>query len=146
MKKKYIILTVILLSVLTIAPKLVLAATSSDLKVCEYAGVLRTLKIVGICINIVKIVVPILIIGTAMVSLFKTVTSGKADDLKGSYVQIIKKIIAGLIIFIIPTLLDFTFDTLLEYDDSEYIACTNCLFDTGNCVIPDKDPETYVED
>ena len=145
MKKKYIILTVILLSVLTIAPKLVLAATSSDLKFCEYAGVLRTLKIVGICINIVKIVVPILIIGTAMVSIFKTVTSGKADDLKGSFSLIVKKLIAGLIIFLIPCALDFAFDSLIGYDDSGFTACSNCLLDTGNCTIPTEDPSTYTD-
>ena len=147
MKKKHIILLVLALCILTIAPHIVMAAkTSSELRFCEYGGVLRTFKILGMCINIIKIVVPLIIIGTAMVSIFKTVTSGKADDLKASFSLIVKKLIAGLIIFVLPTALDFAFDTLLEYDDSEYIACTNCLFDTEDCVIPETDPNTYIED
>lgn len=144
MKKKHIIILLIALSVLTIAPHIVMAAkTSNELRFCEYSGVLRTFKILGMCINIIKIVVPLIIIGTAMVSIFKTVTSGKADDLKGSFTLIVKKLIAGLIIFVLPTALDFAFDTLLEYDESGFTACSNCLLDTGNCNIPTDDPSTY---
>jgi hypothetical protein len=144
MKKKHIILLLIILSVLTIAPHIVLAAkTSSQLRFCEYSGVLRTFKILGMCINIIKVVVPLLIIGTAMVSIFKTVTSGKADDLKASFSVIVKKLIAGLVIFFVPTILDFAFDTLIGYDDSGFTACSNCLLDTGNCNIPTEDPSTY---
>lgn len=146
MKTKHIIILAITLAILTIAPDLVLAATSSELKICEYAGVLRTLKILGMVINIIKIVVPLIIIAGAIMSVFKTVSSGKADDLKASFTLILKKVIAGLIIFLLPTALDFMFDSLLEYDDSEFTACSNCLLDTGNCVIPDSDPDTYVED
>lgn len=146
MKTKHIILLVLILSVLAISPELVLAAkTSSELRFCEYAGVLRTFKIIGMCINIVKIVVPLIIIGTAMVSIFKTVTSGKADDLKGSFSLIVKKLIAGLIIFLIPSALDFAFDSLIGYDDSGFTACSNCLLDTGNCTIPTEDPSTYTD-
>ena len=144
MKKKHIIILLIALSVLTVAPHIVMAAkTSSQLRFCEYSGVLRTFKILGMCVNIIKIVVPLIIIGTAMVSIFKTVSSGKADDLKGSFTLIVKKLIAGLIIFLLPTALDFAFDTLLEYDDSGFTACSNCLLDTGNCNIPTDDPSTY---
>ena len=55
----------------------------------------------------------------------------------------VKKLIAGLIIFLLPTALDFMFDSLLQYDDSAFTACSNCLFDTGNCSIPTTDPNTY---
>lgn len=145
MKTKHIVLLVLILSVLTIAPNIVLAATSSELRICEYGGVLRTLKILGMALNIIKIVIPLIIIGTAMISVFKTVSSGKAEDLKGSFSLIVKKIIAGLIIFLIPTALDYVFDSLLEYDDSAFTACSNCLLDTGNCTIPTEDPSTYTD-
>ena len=54
MKKRNILLIALTLSVLAIAPKLVLAATSSQLRICEYAGVLRTLKIFGIVLIIIN--------------------------------------------------------------------------------------------
>lgn len=136
---------VIFLMILSIIPNVVMAATSSELRICEYSGVLRTLKILGMCLNIAKVVVPLIIIGTAMVSIFKTVMSGKADDLKGSFTLIVKKLIAGLIIFYIPTILDFTFDSLIGYDDSGFTACSNCLLDTDNCTIPEEDPPTYTD-
>ena len=145
MNKKNYFIILVLLSVLTILPDLVLAATTSEIRFCEYAGVLRTFKILGIIINIVKIVVPLLIIGTAIVSVFKTVTSGKDDDLKASFIIIVKKLIAGLIIFLLPSTVDFAFDTLIGNDTSKFTSCTNCLLDTGNCTIPEEDPSLYTD-
>ena len=145
MNKKNYLITLLVLSVLTILPDLVLAATTSEIRFCEYAGVLRTFKILGVIINIVKIVVPLIIIGTAMVSVFTTVTSGKSDELKASFMIIVKKLIAGLIIFLLPSTLDFAFDTLIGNDTSKFTSCTNCLLDTGNCTIPDEDPSIYTD-
>lgn len=123
----------------------VYAATTSKIRFCDYAGVRRTFMILGIVINLVKIIVPLILMATAMIGLSKTIISGKPDDFKASLMQVIKQTVAALVIFILPTLLDFVFDTLVGYDDSGFTVCTNCLLDTNNCTIPDKDPQVYEE-
>ena len=101
--------------------------------------------ILGVIINIVKIVVPLILIITGMIAFSKTIISGKTEDMTASISLLAKKIIAGLIVFLIPSVLDFTFDTLIGADDSSFTECTNCLLDTENCTIPESDPSTYTE-
>ncbi len=143
---KKLIILLVLFFVAILSVNVVYAATSSKIKFCDYGGVRRTFKIIGIIINLVKIIVPLILTFSGMVGISKTIISGKFDDLKGGIIQLSKQAVAGLIIFIIPGLLDFVFDSLVEYDDSNFTACTNCLLDTNNCSIPDEDPEVYTED
>lgn len=124
----------------------VYAATSSKIKFCDYGGVRRTFKTLGIIINLVKIIVPLILMGSAMIGMSKTIMSGKVDDFKASLLQVVKQVLAGLIIFILPTLLDFVFDSLVDYDTTGFTVCSNCLLDTNHCSIPDKDPEIYTAD
>lgn len=124
---------------------IVYAATSAELHFCEYSGVLRSLKIAGILLVIVKILIPILLMATAMMSFAKTIISGKTEDLTGSLMLLVKKLIAGLIIFFIPGLVDYAFDSFIGYDDSNFLACTTCLLDIENCVIPETDPSIYTD-
>ena len=55
--------------------------------------------IVGIIINIVKIVVPLIIIITGMIAFAKPIISGKTEDLTGNAMILLKKFIAGVAIF-----------------------------------------------
>lgn len=53
---------------------------------------------------------------------------------------ILKRAIAGLLIFFIPTIVNYCFQTLVEVvDASEYQACSTCLLDFNNCEIPEED-------
>lgn len=143
-RKKYIIYTLFLL--LFCGINLVYAETSTKLNFCAYAGVRRTLMIIGIIIIIAKIIIPLIITITGMITFFKTVLSGKDDDFKNSISILAKKIVAGLIIFFLPTVINYAFEALVGYDDSGYTACSTCLLDVDNCEIPDEDPTTYTED
>lgn len=142
-KNRYIIFALFLL--LFCGLNIVYAGTTTKLNFCAYAGVRRTLMIIGIIIIIAKIVIPLIIIITGMISFFKTVISGKDDDFKSSIGILAKKIVAGLIIFFLPTVINYAFEALVGYDDSGYTACSTCLLDVDRCVIPDEDPETYTE-
>lgn len=143
---KLLIFALLFLFVL-LSGSVVYAATSSKIKFCDYGGVRRTFMIIGILINLVKIVVPLILIITAMIAFSKTILSGKTEDFKGSLMQVVKQLIAGLIIFFLPTLLDFVFDTLVtDYDPSGFTVCTYCMFEPDKCTIPDKDPEVYTGD
>ena len=55
----------------------VYAATSSKLYFCQRPDILRMFKIIGIIISIVKILVPIVLIFSAIARLTKVIISGK---------------------------------------------------------------------
>ena len=137
-----IIFLIALLSVPTIA----LAATSAKIAFCDYGGVRRTFMILGIIINIVKIVVPLIIIISGMVAFAKPILSGKTEDLTGTGMILAKKIIAGIVIFYIPTILNFAFELNPDYDKTSYYQCTECMNNPDGCTIPTTDPTTYTQD
>jgi len=137
---------IILFMSLFLAASIVHAAPSSSIKFCDYAGTRRTFKMIGLFINLARIIVPLIIIITESISLTKVIISGKQEDLSDNWRILVRKIIAGLVIFFLPTIIDFTIDSLVGYDDSGFTQCSNCLLDTGHCTIPDKDPEVYDED
>jgi len=137
---------IIVLMVAFLSINIVYAATASQIKFCDYGGVRRTFKIIGIIINIAKVLVPMLIILTEIISITKVIISGKQEDLFENWKILVRKIIAGLVIFIIPTVIDFTIDNLVGYSDSGFAQCSNCLLDTNHCTIPTTDPSTYSED
>lgn len=146
-KKNKLTIITILTIVLSFGLDIVYAKTSAKLSICAYPGTLRMFKILGILLIILKIVVPLLIMITAIISFVQPIMSGKADDIKAKGLVLVKKLIAGLAIYIIPTILPTMFETLIpDYDDSDIYACTTCLLDVDNCTIPDSDPETYVKD
>ena len=68
-------------------------------------------------------VVPPIIIITSSVNLYKSVHSGKSDDLKDGMKQLVKKIIAGLVVMILPTLIAYLFNNLAGFNDIDVFAC-----------------------
>ena len=84
---------------------------------CTNPYILRVMFILVAVLKIVCIVVPIIIMGTTMVKAFNAVVSGKEDDLKEILPVTVKKIIAGLVIFFLPTILNMCFSLV---GDSSY--------------------------
>ena len=67
---------------------------------------LKTLKIVHYLLVIAKIIVPLLLIVLGSVEFGKASLSGNADDLEKVIQSFIKKLVVGLAIFLIPTIVD----------------------------------------
>ena len=88
------------------------------------------LKIAGYTIIIIKIITPLAIILMGSFDFYKAVSSGKQDDLKKQAIMIGNRVLVGLIIFFLPTIIKTTLNFLSG--DSEYISCINCLFDPTN--------------
>lgn len=141
---KQILIGVIFFTILCLGN--VYAKTISNINPCEFQATLRLLKLLGLVIIAIKILVPLLLIFMCIKDTFKPIMSGKPEDLAGLVPTFFKRIAAGLIIFFIPTIVNYCTNNLVEFDDSAYKECTTCLFEPNNCVIPDKDPDTYVED
>ena len=142
-KYKYIILIGLFAIVCTVDT--VYAKTIVDFNICEFRSTLQLLKLIGIVVNIVKILLPLLLIFMCIKEAFKAVVSGKQDDMVGMLPKFFKRFIAAAIIFFIPGIVNYAVDYLVEFDDKDFKECTTCLFEPDSCTIPDKDPVLYEE-
>ena len=125
----------------------VAAKTIVDFNICEFRETLQLLKLIGIVLNIVKILLPLLIIFMCIKDGYKAVVSGKQDDLIGMLPSFFKRFFAAALIFFAPTIVDFGVGYLVDFDESpEFYECTTCLFDPGNCDIPEESPDLYEEE
>lgn len=142
-KYKYVILIGLFAIVCTIDT--VYAKTIVDFNICEFRATLQLLKLIGIVINIVKILLPLLLIFMCIKEAFKAVISAKQDDLVQMLPKFFKRFLAAAIIFFIPGIVNYAVDYLVEFDDKDFKECTTCLFEPDSCTIPDKDPVLYEE-
>ncbi len=88
------------------------------MSLCGTAEVLNVIRIIKIFITIIKIVVPILLIVSAMTTYLKAVTSG---DLQKSNKALLNKVLAGVIIFLVPTVVSVIIN--VAWTDSEVNQC-----------------------
>ena len=100
---------------------------------CSNEGVSDAFRILGMIVYILKIAAPLLIIVTGMIDYFKAVTSSDEEALSKATESLIRRIISGVIVFLLPTiiwsiinLLDIT-DGIHDLDDSSFGVCTRCL-------------------
>ncbi len=70
------------------------------LSICDMPETLSVLRIIQIVITIIKVVVPILLIVSAMIELVRAVTNSELNKISK---PIVNKIIAAILIFLIPT-------------------------------------------
>ncbi len=120
-------------------------------KFCTDPYVARTLKFIGLLLVLAKILIPALIIGLGFVDLAKIVISGKMDTAKKQAVNIVKRVIIGVAIFLIPTILITIYNVAYSIaTDSEVVTdgnlhvpknfknCVGCILDATNenaCII-----------
>lgn len=64
----------------------------------------QVIALVRFILNIICIAVPIIMILMGTIDLFKAVTAGKDDDIKKKQKALITRIIAGVLVFLVPTI------------------------------------------
>ncbi len=121
------------------------SAEETTFDFCEQNGVLWTFKIVGYALFIIKIVIPIIIVIMGMLDFSKAVIASDDNQIKKSSISLIKRAIAGLVIFLIPTIINFAF-SLVEAvrienggGDSSTKDCITCLVDPNSQACPTQD-------
>lgn len=97
---------------------------------CTNPGFLRVFLFAGIAFKIITILVPLIIIATIMMSAFSAVTSGKEEDLKKLLPASSKKIIAGLVIFFLPTIVEFAVSLTGKTFEDLSLCVTNANLET----------------
>lgn len=93
------------------------------------------LKFIGYIVFILKIIVPILLLIFGMIDLFKAVTGGKDGEIMKSLKSFAFRVIAGVLIFFVPTIISFVFSLVDGFDEvtSEYNVCQTCILNVSKC-------------
>lgn len=90
----------VLLNVLIFMPVSVLAVD------CESAFGTELYNFIQDVYTAIRIVVPILVIVFSAKDMLTAVTAGKADEMKKAQASMIKRIIIGVVIFFVPTIIE----------------------------------------
>lgn len=108
-------------------------------KFCTDDGVKKSLRFIGYLLLVVKIFVPLIIIVIGSFDFYKSVTSGKDEDLKKDITRLGRRVVTGIIIFFIPTIVNFLLSTVASWsgDHTRYTSCTSCLFNPTSCSVND---------
>ena len=90
---------------------------------------LLVFQVIGYIIVIIKILVPIILIILGSIDLGKASISQDEKALKDAVTKFCKRILIGLIIFFIPTILDFFLSLVSGVSEtaSDFEPCTDCL-------------------
>lgn len=71
---------------------------------CGNSGVQTIFTILGFGVTAIKIAIPIILILWGMLDMGKAVTSGKDDEIKKQLVTFLKRAIAAILVFFIPSI------------------------------------------
>lgn len=101
----------------------------------EVEGVFTT---IGWVFFIIKIVVPIILVVLGSIDMGKAVVSNKDDEIKKSAGVLLKRVVLGVLIFFIPTILSFVVELIGGEDiynenSGTFGKCTACMFNPSKC-------------
>lgn len=108
-------------------------------EICSMPQYRKTVRFFGTIVTFAKYIVPIIIIAFGIMDLYKAVTGAKDDEIKKSFKAIMVRIAAGVLIFLLPGLVQFFFNMLNEWSNYkvDVCCCTECLLnsscDTNSC-------------
>lgn len=93
-------------------------------------NVMNTVRFAGYIIFFLEIAIPLIIIIVGTVDLGKAVISGDDKAVKDASTSIIKRIVAGIIIFFIPTVISLTTSAITSFTPvkSKYERLNSCLY------------------
>lgn len=94
--------------------------------------------ILGYVIFGIKVVVPLLLIISGMIDLAQAVMKQKEDDIKKAQSLLIKKLITGVLVFLVITIVSIVVG--LVFDNTEWKNCTKCALSpfSEGCYVVDN--------
>ena len=93
------------------------------------------LEFIGNIVLIFKIIIPIIIIIFGSVDFFRAVVGAKDDEIKKAGRILLFRVLAGVIIFLIPTIVSVIFNLVSDFANlkGSFKYCQRCVFDVRNC-------------
>lgn len=102
---------------------------------CEQQRIRSAFKILGYALFVLKIVVPLLLMGLAVWDFFRAMISSDDKANREAISKLIRRAIIAVIIFIIPSVLNYALllvDGAIE-TTSKFTDCTTCLLNPKDC-------------
>jgi len=90
---------------------------------CRTSGGLRALLLLNIVVRIIFVIVPIVIIVTSIISLVNAIRGNTQDEMSKFVGTFIRKVVAGIFVFLIPTIITFAFTNLTGEDYYDLKVC-----------------------
>ncbi len=105
------------------------SASEDVLPICQSEAIV-SFQLIGVVIYIIKILIPVMIIIIGSFSLGKAILTGDDKDTKKAFGLIVRKLIAGIIIFFVPTIINVVLNLVNELDivQNKFELCSNCVF------------------
>lgn len=103
---------------------------------CEEPDVLRAISFFGYMLLFAKLLIPLIIIVMGTMDFYKAVVADKSDEIKTQSIRFLKRIILGIIVFFIPTILN-SFMLLVDgYTELEvkHKNCITCAVYPTKCI------------
>lgn len=102
---------------------------------CSDPNFIAPFRFIGRIFSVIKILIPLLIIGFGVWDFFRAVVAAKDDEIKKSMKSLIMRVISGIIIFFIPAIIHFVFRLIDEWDnyESDYSKCSLCITEPNKC-------------
>ena len=101
------------------------------------------LKLVGWVLTLFKVAIPLIIVAMGMFDFGKAVVAQKEDEIKKQTKRLIYRVVAGIVIFFVPSIVMFIFEHLGNYETAKEAAdfqnCETCILKPGDCQIDDTD-------
>ena len=90
-------------------------------------------QITSTAMTIIKIVIPILLVITGMISFFKvTISSNVEDEMKKAKTKLINSIIAAVVVFFTFSIVNFVV-TLVAGTNNKFMSCVECFMNVEKC-------------
>ena len=105
---------------------------------CTNEGILSSVVIIGYFLQVLRYLIPFIIIVLGIISFSKVVISNDEKDLGKAVTSLIKSFVASLIIIFIPTIVTAILDYLKitkgieNEENTSFGICTRCLFDPSD--------------
>ncbi len=102
--------------------------------ICKNNDAKKVFRFIGYMLWVVKLLIPLLLIALGTIDFVKAMTSSDTEAIAKSTKSLITRIIAGVIIFLIPTIIDFAF-SLVNKKGISFKDCQTCISSPSKCKI-----------
>ena len=92
-------------------------------EVCNQSNIVQLFLLLKIAFKIACTIIPIIIIVPTVKDLIVNVSNGKSEELKKTFTTFVKRLISGLAIFFIPTIINYLFTEIVPGKTQEIFAC-----------------------
>ena len=88
---------------------------------------------VGKFLSIIKILIPVLLVVLGAMDILKAVISSDDKAIKNSVMTLLKRIVAGILVYFVPVFISGIFSLLPEFRENEddYNVCKACITKPG---------------